>query len=340
MLSDSFTFDKLFNSHKRCRLNKQHKKDVISFELNLSQNLVSTSHKLLTQTFNLGKYKQFYIYEPKKRNIEALSYKDRVVLMAFCTNVLEEKIEKKLIYDNVACRKGKGTLFGLDRLQSFLRKFWNINKSNHGYFLKCDIKKYFQNIDHSVLKNLLNKVNFDEQDKWFINLLIDSKYKEENVGLPIGNQTSQWFALFYLNPVDRLIKEKLHIKYYVRYMDDMILVHKDKEYLKKCRQKIEQVCNEVLHLSLNSKTQIGKLSSGIDFLGFRTILCDNGKIIRLLRSSAKQRLRKNLKILANLRDNNQINQKSIEARLNAYQAHISHSNARKIYYLYKKHYNF
>lgn len=340
MLSDSFTFDKLLISHKRCRLSKQHKKDVVSFELNLSQNLVSISSKLLSQTFKLGGYKQFFVYEPKKRNIESLSYKDRVVLMAFCTNVLEKKIEEKLIYDNVACRKNKGTHFGINRLKSFLHKFYNKEKTNEGYFLKCDIRKYFQSIDHSVLKRLLDKVEFDYEDRWFIDLIIDNKYKEEDVGLPIGNQTSQWFALFYLNLVDRLIKEKLRIKYYVRYMDDMILVHKDKEYLKYCKNEIEKLCNNILHLELNSKTQVGKLSSGIDFLGFRMILLDNGKVLQLLRSSAKQRLKRNLKNLAKLRDKEIVDNKFIDVRLNAYHAHLCHSSSKKLYYLYKKHYKF
>ena len=129
MLEDAFTFEKLLAAHKKCRLSRQHKKETISFEINLSQNLTEMSKKLLQQTYQIGKYKQFYIYEPKKRNIEALSYKDRVVLMAFCTNILESKLENKLIFDNVACRKCKGTMFGLDRLKLFLRKFYNINKN-------------------------------------------------------------------------------------------------------------------------------------------------------------------------------------------------------------------
>lgn len=116
MLKEAFTFEKLLEAHKMCRRSKQHKKATISFEINLSANLVEISNKLLNKTYHIGKYKQFYIYEPKQRSIEALSYKDRVVLMSFCTNIIQPKIENKLIYDNVACRKGKGTFFGIKRL--------------------------------------------------------------------------------------------------------------------------------------------------------------------------------------------------------------------------------
>ena len=155
---------------------------------------------------------------------------------------MEPKLESKLIFDNVACRKNKGTLFGLERLKLFLRKFYNVNKNNNGYFLKCDIKKYFQNINHKILRDQLAKV-LDEEELWFVDNLLQNTYADTGVGLPIGNQTSQWFALFYLNGLDHFIKETLKIKYYVRYMDDMILVHKDKEYLKHCKEEIENYCS-------------------------------------------------------------------------------------------------
>lgn len=288
------------------------------------------SKKLLNKTYKIGKYKQFYIYEPKKRNIEALSYKDRVVLMAFCTNIIQPKIEKKLIYDNVACRKGKGTFFGIKRLENFLRDYFKKNKTNQGYFLKCDVKKYFQSIDHNILAQYLRKSGLDNEDMWFIDKLLESRYSEHGIGLPIGNQTSQWFGLFYLNVVDRLIKEKLQVKYYVRYMDDMILVHNNKEFLKFCKQEIEKCVKEELDLSFNSKTQIGRLKNGIDFLGFRHILCEKGEIKTFLRGQAKLRLRKNVKTLSKLRNNNLVDKEYIDVRLNSFKAHLCHSNSKKL----------
>lgn len=259
--------------------------------------------------------------------------------MAYCTNVIQPKIEKKLIYDNVACRKGKGTFFGIQRLHKFLKDYYRKYGKN-GYFLKCDIKKYFQSINHQILSNYLSKSGLDEEDMWFIDRLLESKYADTGVGLPIGNQTSQWFGLFYLNVVDRLIKENLQIKYYVRYMDDMILIHHDKDYLKFCKQEIDKCVQEKLNLQLNSKTQIGELKNGIDFLGFRHILVDNGKILTFLRSQAKIKLRKKFKLLGKLKANNLVDENYIQVRLNAFYAHICHSNTLKLYHKMKLKYGF
>ena len=336
MLKDAFTFEKLLQAHKKCRLSKQHKRETISFEINLGANLTTLSRSLLNQTYKVGGYRQFYIYEPKKRNIEALCYKDRVVLMAFCTNIIEPKLEKKLIYDNVACRKNKGTFFGIKRLEKFLHDYFKKHKTNKGYFLKCDIKKYFQSINHDVLFQNLKTSGLDEEDLWLVNEILNSRNSETGVGLPIGNQTSQWFGLFYLNKIDRLIKEKLQIKYYVRYMDDMILVHHNKEYLKHCKQQIEEMANTVLKLQLNSKTQICQLKNGIDFLGFRHVLTNSGKVVRFLRGQAKTRLKKNLKKLRLFKGAGLINDEFISLRLKAYGAHLSQGNTWKLFNNLKK----
>ena len=142
----------------------------------------------------------------------------------------------------------------------------------------------------------------------------------------MGNQSSQWFALFYLNRIDRLIKEELKIKCYVRYMDDFILIHRDKKYLQYCLKRINEVCNAELNLELNEKTQIGLASNGIDFLGFRHTLSDSGKVIRKLRLSAKKRLRKHLKTMKKLRIKGVIDDEYVSTRKNAFYAHIMYSD--------------
>lgn len=330
MLEEAFSFENLLDAHKKCRCSKQHKRETINFEINLGQNLVNMSNQIINKKYNIESYKQFKIYEPKERLIEALPYKDRVFVMAVCNNIIEPKLEKRLIYDNVACRKGKGTDFGIKRLEKFLRNYYR-KYGNEGYFLKCDIKKYFQNINHTILFNKLKKEDFSEDELWILKLVINSKNKETGVGLPLGNQTSQWFGLYYLDEVDRLIKEKLRVKYYVRYMDDMILIHNDKTYLKYCKEQIEKCANNNLKLELNNKTQINSLKQGIDFLGFRHILTVNGKVLRLLRSQAKIKLKKQMKLLSKLKQNNLVDDDYITKRLNAFEAHIKHSNAKSLY---------
>lgn len=153
-----------------------------------------------------------------------------------------------------------------------------------------------------MLLNLLKKINFSSDEMWMIEKLVKEQPNNADVGLPLGNQSSQWFALLYLNVIDRYIKEDLRVKGYIRYMDDMILIHRDKGYLQYSLSKIEQKCEKELKLSLNQKTQIGIVKNGIDFLGYRHILNEDGSITRKLRASSKQRLKKHLKTLHKLRE--------------------------------------
>ncbi len=325
-LEEIFTFENLYNAYLECRKSKQHKGEVIRFEINLAVNLNNLKKELTTKKYKLRKYKTFLIYEPKKRLIEAPPFKDRIVIRCFCDNVLKPKIEKKLIYDNAACRKGKGSSFAINRLEKFLRHEYLKERNNKIYYLKCDIKKYFPSIDHQVLLNLLKNVEFSLDEMWLIKKLVKEQPDNASAGLPLGNQSSQLFALFYLNKVDRLIKEKLRIKGYIRYMDDMILIHRDKNYLNYCLNKIDELCNNELNLELNFKTQIGMVKNGIDFLGYRHILNSNGRILRKLRSSSKIRLKRHLKTLNKLRNKNIVDDEYVYIRKNAFYNHIKNTD--------------
>jgi len=329
-LEEIFTFENLYNAHKHCRNSKQHKGEVIRFEVDLYKNLVNMTRELQNREYKFGKYKKFYIYEPKQRLIEALPYKDRVAIRCYCDCVVIPKLEKRLILDNVACRVGKGTLFGMNRLEFFLRNEYRKNNDNNIYYLKCDIRKYFPSINHEILVEKLKKSGFSKDEMWFAKKLLESQPDFTKVGLALGNQSSQWFALFYLNTVDRLIKEKLIIKGYVRYMDDLILIHRDKQYLRMCKIEIEKVCNNELKLSLNDKTQIGRVANGIDFIGFRHILTSKGKVIRKLRKSSKIRLKRHLKALEKLESKNLVDADYVRIRKNAYYAHILYSNEMRL----------
>lgn len=327
-LDEIFSFENLYESHKNCRKSKQHKGEVIRFEIDLSYNISSIIKSIMSRKYKLGNYRTILLYEPKERIIEAPIYKDRVVIRCLCDYCIKPKIDKKLIYDNAACRKGKGSAFAIERLEKFLRREFNKEKNNNIYFLKCDIKKYFPSINHDILIKLLKEVGFNEDEMWIIEKFIKIK-DNEVIGLPLGNQTSQWFALLYLNKVDRLIKEKLKIKYYIRYMDDMILLHRDKNYLRYCLKEIEKICNEELKLSLNSKTQIGKVKNGIDFLGYRHILNEKGRIIRKLRQSTKIRLKRHLKTLNKLRIKDIIDDEYVFFRKNSYYNRLKDTNESK-----------
>ena len=236
--------------------------------------------------------------------------------------ILRNKIERKLIYDNCACRKNKGTTFAINRLHSFLRNEYSKSNDNKIYFLKCDICKYFPSINHDILINMLEEIHFSDDEMWIIRKLIREQPDNSTIGLPLGNQSSQWFALLYLNKIDHFIKEQLRIKHYVRYMDDMILIHRDKQYLSLCKKRIEEHCIKFLDLQLNDKTQIGIVKNGIDFLGYRHILSSTGKIIVKLRFSSKQRMKKHLKTLYKIYNNGLVDDGYVYQRKNAFYNHI------------------
>ena len=192
-----------------------------------------------------------------------------------------------------ACRQGKGTAFAEDRLEGFLRRY-HAGHGARGYVLKADVRKYFANIDHAVLKRRLERFP-DPQVRWLLHLIINSCNAGEGRGLPLGNQTSQWFALYYLDPVDRIIKERWRIRYYTRYMDDLVLVHQSKAQLERVLASIRAYARHELGLELNSKTQIHPLSQGVDYLGWHYYLTDTGKVVKRLRASNKRRLKRRLK---------------------------------------------
>lgn len=319
-----FTFENIYAAHKWCRKSKQHKGEVVRFEIDLSKNITELIKELTSRKYKLGKYRKFKLFEPKERLIEALSYKDRVVLMCFVTNVLKPIISKHVIYDNAACQKNKGTDFGLNRLTKFLKRKFINEHGNDFYYLKCDIHKYFPNINHEVLLNKLKRIGLTADELYMARLFMTNY--ETSVGIPLGNLSSQWYALIYLDDLDRFIKEKLQIKGYIRYMDDFILIHKDKNYLRYCLKEIDSFCKERLKVELNAKTQIGKVKNGIDFLGFRLILTETGKVLKKLRGSLKRRIKRHLRNLKKLEDKGIVDREYVNIRKNCFYSRIDNSD--------------
>ena len=229
MYEKIYDFQNLYKAHKRARLGKRNTREVIEFELNLSENLTRLSDSLRDHSYRVSGYYSFDVYDPKLRRIHALHYRDRVVQHAICDEVLAPVLDRKLIYDSAACRIGKGTSFAIRRVSEFMNEFYKRHGTS-GYFLKCDVRKFFENIDHEILKAKLKRVFANEPEVLdLLCVIIDSYESEPGKGLPLGNQTSQWFANYYLDEFDRLIKEKLRLKYYSRYMDDCVIIHDDKE---------------------------------------------------------------------------------------------------------------
>jgi len=265
------SFENLYKAHKAARKGKRHKREVIEFEMNLAENLCQLQQELQARTYKQRGYYHFMVHESKARSIYAPYYIDRVVQHCLCDNILAPVLEPRLIHDNAACRVGKGTHFAIHRLSSFLTAHYGRHGAA-GYFLKCDIKKYFDNIDHAVLKQKLARMFRDPDLFRLLCNIIESYEKTPGKGLPLGNQCSQWFALYYLDSLDRLVKERLCVRHYTRYMDDFVLVHEDKAFLRECLQEITTHCRNALGLELNRKTQIFPIQNGVDYLGWHHYL--------------------------------------------------------------------
>lgn len=319
-------FENLYQAHLKSRKGKRNKSEVIEFEMNLGLNLIMLNAELMCGKYYPRPYKEFKIHDPKERLIHALAYRDRIVQHSLCDNVLAPYMEKHLIYDNAASRKGKGTHFAMDRLNRFLREYYR-QYGPDGYFLKMDVRKFYDNIDHRILYGILEKAfGNDEKVLGLLWKYIDSYHTESGKGIPMGNQSSQWFALCYLDGMDRVIKEKQGIKYYTRYMDDAILIHHDRQYLKQCLSAIRGYLRVERQLELNEKTQIIPLSQGVDYLGFHFYITEQGKVIRKLRSSNKKRIKKKLKSYRHAYRIGKMDYDAVKRSIVSYKGHLSHGN--------------
>lgn len=236
------------------------KKEKESYQLYQNQlftNLQILQKDLKNGDYNIGKYHFFTIYDPKKRLICAAPFRERVLHHAIM-NVCHPTFEKKQIYDSYATRPGKGTFSALNRAHIF-------HKRNR-WFLKLDFRKYFDSIDHGVLKNQIRECFKDKKLLTLFDTIIDSYSVRERKGVPIGNLTSQYFANHYLTKLDHLVKEKFKLDY-VRYMDDMILWSEDKEKLLEYGYEFSTYARDVLQLTLKPFC-LNRTEKGCPFLGF------------------------------------------------------------------------
>ena len=284
VFDDICDYENLYNSFLEARKGKRYRDDVLAYTANLESNLIITQNELLWSTYKVGPYRPFYVTEPKLRLVMALQFKDRVVQWAIyrCLNPV---YDKQFIEDSYACRIGKGTHKAADRLQYWLRQ---VNrKPGKWYYLKLDISKYFYRVDHAILFEILKKRITDERLMQLLREVInceDTKFglpagmsPEEctedmwlsDVGMPIGNLTSQLFANIYLNELDQFAKHELKTHFYVRYMDDVIILSDDKKFLNQIKNEIQRFLSENLHLDLNKKTVVRPVTLGIDFVGFK-----------------------------------------------------------------------
>lgn len=273
---ESITFDNLYKGLKSSCRNVRWKDTVVGYEANGLRNTYLLRQDLIKKNYKIQPYQKFKIYEPKERDIMATRIRDRQFQHALTDNVLYEDFTRSFIRDNCACQKGRGIDDCLHRLTAHMRRKL-VKTGMGGWVLKCDIRHYFQSIPHEVAKQVTAKRVKDERARQEVYRIIDSFGGDRGLGL--GSQISQLIALAVLDDMDHLIKERLHVKYYVRYMDDFVLIHENKEYLKYCRQVITEELKK-LGLELNDKTTMYPFKQGIKMLKWHFVPTLTGRIVK------------------------------------------------------------
>ena len=230
-------------------------------------NIFVLNAELLDHTYKHGGYRAFNISDPKPRNIHKASVRDRLLHHAIY-RILYPFFDKTFIPDSYSCRIKKGTHKALNRFRAF-SYIVSHNNTKTCWILKCDIRKFFASIDHKILLNILNSYIPDKQIIWLLQEIIESFSVKSDIGLPLGNLTSQLFVNIYMNEFDQFVKHKLKMKYYIRYADDFVILSENKERLKGQIEPIKDFLKIKLKLELHpGKTYMQTLASGVDFLGW------------------------------------------------------------------------
>lgn len=286
---DIISLENLIEAWKEFIRGKRSRKDAHIFQQNLMGNIISLHKELVCKTYQHSPYEAFNISDPKPRNIHKAAVRDRLLHHALYRK-LYPFFDKTFIADSYSCRLNKGSHKALNRF----RDFAYVEGENHTktvWVLKCDIRKFFGSIDHSVLKEILKSHIPDEHIRWLLGRIIDSFQPiKDGMGLPLGNLTSQLLVNIYMNEFDQYVKHRLKAKYYIRYADDFLILNNNREHLAHMRDSVNEFLAEKLKLSLHpDKVFIKTLSSGIDFLGWVHFPHH-----RVLRTTTKRRMLKNM----------------------------------------------
>ena len=315
------TYDNLMKAHLDSRKGKSLRKEIILFNLKQEEYIMWLYEKLKNGTYKHSGYSKFFVTEPKIRRIEKSKYIDRIVHRWYVDNFMKEYFMKSFISTSYACIENKGmhkACLDVQESMKHCKRVWN-----NYYIIKMDVAKYFQNIDKRILDSILQRKIKDKKLLWITYEILYSNGKEK--GLPIGNYTSQCFANIYLNEMDQFAKHNLKLKYWYRYMDDMIAIVKTK---KEAIEKLEFIKNFLyknLRLELNSKTQIFKSSQGVNFCGYKI-----NEYRLKIRAKGKRKLKKKVKFLKYEIRNGKMTSKEAQKYLSGHLGYIKIANVKNL----------
>lgn len=321
-----FSFENIYSAFNKCKNGVMWKTSVQGYAAGHLAKAYRTHRELINGTYRSKGFVEFDIMERgKPRHIRSVHISERVVQRCLCDNHLVSALSRTFIYDNGASLKGKGIHFTMNRLCEHLR--WHYRRyGTGGYVLTFDFSKYFDLANHDAIFKEIDRCISDErlrkQTKYFIRQF-------GNVGLGLGSQVSQIAALALPNRLDHYIKEKLRVHCYARYMDDAYLIHPSKEYLQKCLGEIRSICNE-LGIKLNEKkTQITKLSRGVNFLKGHFFLTDTGRVIKRINPRSVTTMRRKLKKFKRFVDSGKMTIDDVWTSCKSWVGYANYYNAHK-----------
>lgn len=328
---DVISVENLFWAWKVFCRGKRSKKDVAEFELNLESNIFQLYDELASGTWKPDPYKEFYVQDPKLRKIHKASVRDRVLYQAVYTK-LYQIFDKQFIHDSYSSRNKKGTHKGVARFEEFARKA-TCNYSKRGFALKCDIRKFFDSIDHRILISIVRQKVRDEKLLELIIGIVGSFSVVLGKGLPLGNVTSQILANVYFNEFDQYVKHVLKIQYYARYCDDFVLVHDSREFLENMIPFMGDFLRERLKLELHPRKIImRKIHHGVDFLGYVSL-----PHYRVLRTRTKNRMVKKIKGAVELKKSGVISRDVFKHILMSYAGMLGYCKSEKVKKVLREH---
>jgi retron-type reverse transcriptase len=315
LYSEIISLKNLILAYQKARKGKTKRKYVREFEENLAYNLNVLHEELKNQTYKPEPLKTFILRDPKTRRISKSAFRDRIVHHALC-NIIEPIFDSTFIYDSCANRKGKGTLFALNRFNIFQRRVTD-NLSKEAFCLKADIKHYFQEVDRDILLGIIKRKIKCSKTIQLIKCIL---YNFDNSkGMPLGNLTSQFFANVYLNELDYFVKHTLRAKYYIRYVDDFVILHNSKLQLEIWKSDLGRFLREILKIDLHpQKSKIVSLSKGVDFVGFISFYH-----FRLLRKRNINKFRNKIRIF----NNQEIPEGKLKESLDGWMAYAKWANS-------------
>ena len=303
------------------------KDSVAFFRHNAVEQVIKLSDELKSGTYTPRKTRVFEVMCSKKREVMGVAFRDRVYQRSLNDNAIYPQMTKHFIYDNAACQKHKGTDFARGRLHCFLQRFYRKNGTK-GFVLQCDIKGYYPNMLHSVVESTFKR-HLDPEVYAMAKDVLSCQYEGDRGYFP-GSQMIQIAGISVLNDLDHFIKEELHIKHYLRYMDDFILIHEEEEYLKECREKITAKLQEIEFELHPKKTKIYPVSQPIKFLGFYHRLTDTGKIVMTIDPKNVKNERLKLRRMVNKAKKGLMTKEKVDTCYQSWRNHASHGNSHNL----------